>query len=421
MLIAVSTARLRLALAVLACAGLVGGCTSAHPTASASSHRSTTSTASRPTSTTTSSVSATSGSVSGSALSAGLEAIACPSTEVCLAVGAQGFGTPGHEIAAVSTDGGLLWASTAPLSGVTHLDAMACATPSSCLAVGSNLVGSSTEGVAVSTADGGHTWSTMSTLPAGAAQLKDVSCPIATSCMVVGTSTDENRGVAFTTDASGSQWTRLSLPDGESDPSLVTCPTARSCIIEGTKEAVVGDPSAGVNLSIITTSDGGTTWLSSALPTGTSLGPPIYMGLTCSTPTQCLLVGNATPGDGSPSGLISASSDGGHSWTLVPPPAGTTFLNAIECPTSANCVVVGGGIEARGGSDQDILTTSDGGQTWISRPVPSAVTGLSAVSCSTAVSCVAVGFGPSNGLSGIQPVVAVTSDSGATWTAGMRT
>lgn len=109
-------------------------------------------------------------------------------------MGAQGFGTPGHEIAAVSTDGGLLWASTAPLSGVTHLDAMACATPSSCLAVGSNLVGSSTEGVAVSTADGGHTWSTMSTLPAGAAQLKDVSCPIATSCMVVGTSTDENRG-----------------------------------------------------------------------------------------------------------------------------------------------------------------------------------------------------------------------------------
>jgi photosystem II stability/assembly factor-like uncharacterized protein len=119
--------------------------------------------------------------------------------------------------------------------------------------------------------------------------------------------------------------------------------------------------------------------------------------------------------------LISASSDGGHSWTLVPPPAGTTFLNAIACPTSANCVVVGGGIEARGGRDQDILTTSDGGQTWISRPVPSAVTGLSAVSCSTAVSCVAVGFGPSNGLSGIQPVVAVTSDSGATWTAGMRT
>ena len=107
-------------------------------------------------------------------------------------MGAHGFGTPGHEIAAVSTDGGLLWASTAPLLGVTHLDAIACATPSSCLAVGSNLVGSSTEGVAVSTADGGHTWSTVSTLPEGVTQLKSVSCPTASSCMVVGSSTDED-------------------------------------------------------------------------------------------------------------------------------------------------------------------------------------------------------------------------------------
>ena len=74
-------------------------------------------------------------------------------------------------------------------------------------------------------------------------------------------------------------------------------------------------------------------------------------------------------------GCFSPSSDGGKSWTLVPAPAGTSFLNAIACPTSVNCVVVGGGIEARGGSDQDILTTSDGGQTSISRPVPPAVTG----------------------------------------------
>ena len=235
--------------------------------------------------------------------------------------------------------------------------------------------------------------------------------------MVVGASTNENRNVTFSTDASGSQWNPLSLPDGQSNPSLVTCPTARSCIIEGSEEAVVGDPSAGENLGIITTSDGGTTWISSALPTGTSSGPPIYVGLTCSTPTRCFLVGDATPGDGSPSGLISASSNGGQSWTQVPPPAGRTFLNAIACPTSANCVVVGGGIEARGGSDQDILTTNDGGQTWVSRPVPPGVTALSAVSCSTAASCVAVGFGPSSSPSGIQPVVAATSDSGATWTA----
>jgi photosystem II stability/assembly factor-like uncharacterized protein len=115
--------------------------------------------------------------------------------------------------------------------------------------------------------------------------------------------------------------------------------------------------------------------------------------------------------------VISASSDGGRSWELVPPPSGTTFLNAIACPTTANCVVVGGGIEARGGSDQDILTTSNGGQTWTSRSVPAAATRLDAVSCTTTISCVAVGFGPSNSSpSGTQPVTAATSDTGATWT-----
>lgn len=168
----------RFILAALTCAGLAGGCPRAHPAASTASHRTTTSIASRSASTTPSSVAATSGSVSGSALSAGLEATACPSAEVCMAVGTQGFETPGHEIAAVSTDGGSHWASTAPLPDVTHLDALTCATPSSCLAVGSNLVGTSTQGVAVSTADVGHTWNTVSNLPTGVTQLKTRSQPM---------------------------------------------------------------------------------------------------------------------------------------------------------------------------------------------------------------------------------------------------
>jgi hypothetical protein len=98
-------------------------------------------------------------------------------------------------------------------------------------------------------------------------------------------------------------------------------------------------------------------------------------------------------------------------------PAETTFLNAISCTSATDCVVVGGGIEARGGSDRDILTTSDGGQTWLSRPVPAAVTQLAAVSCPTASTCVATGFGPSSSISGIQPVSAATSDGGAYWVA----
>ena len=350
-------------------------------------------------------------------LSAGLEIVACPSIQVCLAVGAQGSETPGHEIAAVSTDRGSTWASTAPLPGVTHLGAMACATASACLAVGSNLVGNTTQGAAVSTADGGRTWSTVSDLPKDVTRLESITCPIATSCIAVGTSTDEDRGVAFTTNSSGSGWHPLSLPDGLSGPSLVDCPTSQICVIEGTKEAVVGDPSAGEEISIVTTTDGGETWASGALPTGPlPQGVPDYTSLICPSSTRCLLAGDSTPPDGSPSGFIIATSDGGKSWAALAPPQGTTILNAIACPTPTDCVIVGGGFEARGGSLQDILTTSRSGQDWISRPVPAAVTGLTSVSCASIRWCVAVGFGPSTtSPSGTQPVVARTSDSGATW------
>jgi photosystem II stability/assembly factor-like uncharacterized protein len=256
----------------------------------------------------------------------------------------------------------------------------------------------------------------VSTLPGGVRELKSISCSSSTWCMVVGLSTNEDRGVALATDASGMNWRVLSLPDGESQPSLVTCTTNRACVIEGTKEAVVGDPGSGENLSILTTVNGGASWAPGMLSAGTAAGWPIYRALTCQTPTRCLLVGDATPPDGSPSGVTTVSADGGGTWTSVQPPSGTTFLNAISCPTAVSCVVVGGGIGARGESSQGILTTSDGGQSWISRPVPTAVTGLSGVSCPTNLSCVAVGFGPSStSASGVQPVVAVTNDGGASW------
>jgi photosystem II stability/assembly factor-like uncharacterized protein len=294
---------------------------------------------------------------------------------------------------------------------------MACATPSSCLAVGYNLVGANTVGVAVNTVDGGHSWKTVSGLPRNVTELKSISCPTSTRCMVVGLSTDQDRGIALVTDASGSKWRSLSLPDGESIPSLVACTSNDACAIEGTKEAVVGNPGSGESLSILNTANGGASWVPGALSAGTGPAWPLYRAIACPTPARCLLVGDASPPDGSPSGVTMVSLDAGASWTEVRPPAGTTFLNAISCPTAVSCVVVGGGIGPRGGSSQAILGTSNGGQSWISRTVPTPVTGLSAVSCPTPLACVAVGFGPSStSVSGIKPVVTVTDDGGASWT-----
>ena len=358
-----------------------------------------------------------SGQSTTAALAASLESIFCTSEQVCVAAAGQDNPAPGGALVALSTDGGAHWATTPPLAEVTQLNAIACPTSTSCIAVGWNAVGNDQVGVVLHTSDGGHTWRISTALPKDVGILHSVSCPTPTYCLVVGSSTDGTFGVALSTSTMGSRWSALSLPQGQRALSLATCTTPDDCIAEGIREATVGDLSSGELLSILTTTNGGSTWSQSASPEGGPVGEANIKGLACSTPMRCFLIGDATPGDGSPTGVIFASSDGGNTWVSAPLPPDTTFLNAISCISATNCVVVGGGIEARGGSDRDILTTSDGGQIWLSRPVPVAVTQLAALSCPTALACVATGFGPSSSISGIEPVSAATSDGGAYWTA----
>ena len=337
----------------------------------------------------------TSGQLATSALAVHLTSVLCTSQQRCVGVGGSRYETPEGSIAAVSSDGGAHWASSPLLVGVAQLSAMACSSRT-CIAVGWNPVGNDAQGVVIRTLDGGHTWRVVPILPKGVGMLSSVSCPTATFCMAVGESPDGSFGVALVTNNSGQRWKSLALPKGERGLGLVTCTTRRTCIAQGIMETITGVLNSGQSLSIITTADSGSTWTQSSPPEwGSSAvtGFPIFKGMECPSPTRCLMVGDATPGDGSPSGVISLSADGGKTWTIATVPPGTTFLNAISCASPTDCVVVGGGIEARGGTDRDILTTTDGGQTWISRPVPTSVVGLSLVSCPTIDRCVAMGGG----------------------------
>ena len=328
-------------------------------------------------------------------------------------MGGQRYGSPEGSITTVTSDGGAHWASSRLLVGVAQLNAMACSS-NTCIAVGWNPVGNNEQGVVMRTLDRGRTWRLVPVLPKGVGILSSVSCPTATFCMAVGQSRDGSFGVALVTNSAGERWKSVALPKGERALGLVTCTTRRTCIAQGIMEVITGVLNSGQLPSIITTADSGSTWTQRTPPGwGNSAVPgfPIFKGMACPSPNRCLMVGDATPGDGSPSGVISVSADGGKTWTLATVPPGTTFLNAISCASPTDCVVVGGGIEGRGGADRDILTTTDGGQTWISRPVPTSVIGLSHVSCPTIDTCVAMGGGLT------KPVVAVTSDGGTTWTA----
>lgn len=362
----------------------------------------------------------TSGQRTAGALAVPLNSLVCVSHQKCVAVGSSGIGALGSSIAATTSDGGSHWATSPRLGGVTVLTALACSTMRICIAVGSNPVGNDQKGVVIRTLDEGHTWTVVPALPKRVGLLSSVSCPTSTFCMAVGQSPDGFGGVGLVSNSSGLRWKQLSLPEGERNLNLVACSTRRNCLAEGNSEAITGVTNSGERLSIIMTRDSGSTWMQRPFPATnfTALGYPSFKGMQCPSPTRCLMVGDATPGDGSPSGLILGSADDGKTWTFESVPPGTTFLNGVSCANATTCVVVGGGIEARGGSDRDILTTGDGGRTWTSRPVPPSAIGLDGVSCPTVHVCVAAGFGLTNtSPSADRSVVAVSSDGGATWTA----
>ena len=253
------------------------------------------------------------------------------------------------------------------------------------------------------TADGGETWA-RSVIPLGVGALRGVSCPTKTFCVAVGDSPDSNRGVALVTRDSGRVWTHLSLPSGEDRLSFVACRSWDNCVV------VVDN----LHATIITTTNSGKSWTHTSLPQPTTgpTGTNIAEGISCPSSTRCFIVGGFTLGDGSPSGLIFKSSDGGRLWTSQSFPSGTLGLFGISCRTPTTCVVVGGYGGVVGGI---ILTTTDGGQTWTPRSGPTAVSDLQNVSCPTLDKCVATGISQSGSTSGIAPVVATSSDDGLTW------
>ena len=358
------------------------------------------------------------GSFSSASLGMPLVAVVCSTSRQCVAIGTPTYGSSLGPIAVQTADGGANWASTSNLSGIKNLYALTCASARTCVAVGGNPQGNGERGAVLRTLNGGGSWSLAPALPRGVGRLVGISCPTKSFCMAVGVTTAIGGASAVTSNNAGKSWSTVAVPRGEEQLNLVTCTTRRSCIAEGEVDATIGDPSGGSRLSIITTTNGGSTWTQSSIATDTAapLSIPYFGGLTCASATHCFLVGDATPPDGSPSGVILSSADSGASWTNQAVPPGTTMLNAISCGSATQCAVAGGGIGARGGTSRELLTTSDGGQLWTSRTVPSSAVGLEGVSCPSTTSCTAVGFDLSATDPSAEPAaVVVSSDGGTTW------
>jgi photosystem II stability/assembly factor-like uncharacterized protein len=336
---------------------------------------------------------------------ASLGSVMCTSPQTCVATGTTTAGTLASAIAATSSDGGSSWTTTLLLGGMVGPGAVSCGSVQSCVIVGGIPVGNNTREMIEQSSDGGRTWTASSDQPGSVGGLRDVSCPSTGYCIAVGASPDGAAGAALVT-TSNSGWSSVPLPSGQKSLVLVACVASSHCV-------AVGGPPSDTQSTVLTTMDGGTTWTRSTLPQhpSPSVGPVTAQDISCPSTTRCIVVGSEIPGDGSPSGRVFITDDGGIHWIPQALPSRTTSLLGISCPTTTECVAVGGGIPPRGGPGAGmILTSTDGGVDWSVRPVPSDISGLNGVSCPTPDVCVATGYGSSG------PMVARTSDAGVAWT-----
>jgi photosystem II stability/assembly factor-like uncharacterized protein len=267
-----------------------------------------------------------------------LLSISCPGASDCYAAGiSPGLDPGGIE---VTHDGGNTWTKHG-LIGADSADAMSCPSTTTCFAVG-------WPGAIYQTVDGGTTWTPEPNALTGAdVSLESVSCVSSTACTAVGTSgvvlatsdgvtwngqtsTNQNLwGVTCTsTDfcvAVGDNGTAIVLSSGfwRSSPTgttnaltSVSCPTADQCFAVG---------NAGI---VLVTANQGASW--SAQSSGVTYN---LLGLSCVQAGECLAAGVA--------GTLVYTTDG-TTWAPAPSPTFNT-LHSIAFLGSGRVWAVGNG------------------------------------------------------------------------------
>ncbi len=281
-------------------------------------------------------------------------------------------------------------------------------------------------------------------LPAGAStavpapgNIETISCPSAGACAAGGyyyDTTSDQQALAET--ETGGVWTATKVNLGgvsaNSDPfaelQQVSCPSAGSCVAVGDYE-----DSSHVQQGMVVTQSGGT-WTAAkvTLPSGAAADPQVeFDGLTCPSAGNCVAVGFYGDGAGEQQGLILTEANG--SWTSdkvslsglgVSATDPDVLLTALSCPDASDCVAVGSYWDTSNHS-QDLMLSDTSGA-WTAHKadlskLPSVgsnpYANLSAVSCTSAGNCAAVGT-YTDGSSRTQALV--VSESAGTWSAASK-
>jgi hypothetical protein len=293
----------------------------------------------------------------------GLSDVSCTSSTFCMAVG--GFVESGLEQTLSETWDGTSWSVLASVNDGSRnnaLSGVACTGPTSCVAVGSYANSSGIDDTLIESWDG-TSWSIVASPNPGTqgSYLNAVSCTSATRCVAVGYYFDESllKNETLIESWDGGSWSIVTSANQVNSANAlfgVSCAGA-GCIAVGVS---VGGAETSQTL---TESWNGAAWsITSSPDPGSGLLDELG-GVTCTSSTSCVAVGDYENGSSVDQTLV--ESWNGSIWSLVSSPdegSANNALGKVACTTATNCVAVGSYFN---GTDvQQTLVESWNGSIW---------------------------------------------------------
>jgi hypothetical protein len=303
--------------------------------------------------------------------------VSCASATACVAVGDPG--------AIEQWDGNSWTLQTSldvPLSRTPQ--AVACTSETACIAVG--------DGVAARW--DGATWTSQEvrTIPVEFdTDLTAISCASPSACLAVGRNYNADDGGTHTLLVKrwdGTAWTTdQTVPDPSSGLGSVmagvSCTSPSACLAVGNTDLT--DRGGTAHYAFAERYDG-TSWTALPLPRPDTTEHSDFAAVSCTSATSCFAVGHDTPA-GVTQALIARWN--GTAWTdLTPPTVAGADLESISCTSASACTAVG---------STGVVPVAErwNGASWSLQPTPvppvAGSASFSSVSCASATSCTAVG------------------------------
>jgi len=283
----------------------------------------------------------------GDLLYSSLDAVSCPSTTSCFAVGSYPIGSLSEAL--IEHWNGKRWtimANREPGDDVlfpTGLTGVSCPSTSSCFAVG-NFEDNRIEHW------NGHVWSFMTGTPStrsAYAPLAGISCASTKNCVAVGRygsrkRDSEHQVIEHWNGRGGwSIMTGLPVPSRDDELSGVSCPSTKSCFVVGKSSHTTRLGSVQQGFVEHWNGRGGWSLMTGYHPDSANSQAS---SVACSSTTSCFAVGGselATPFGEFIYGWVEHW-DGSGGWQVMTSPNGPNLeAHGIACPSPSNCVAVG--------------------------------------------------------------------------------